>query len=98
MELRRSGSREGFVFPCGEWLGKGEEEGGLIRELPATGPAIPKPAPGSPARPLPRTPSQPLRSTPAQSCPTRSASRRGVGGERGRMRTSSAAYSAPKVV
>ena len=38
-------SKQCFTFPCDRWLAKDEDDGEIIRELPATGDAIKKPLP-----------------------------------------------------
>jgi hypothetical protein len=38
-------TKKRYVFPCGRWLSKKEDDKQIIRELPASGPGISKPLP-----------------------------------------------------
>lgn len=38
-------TRDRYVFRCGRWLSKNEDDKQIIRELPADGPGIEKPLP-----------------------------------------------------
>jgi len=39
-------TKKRYVFRCGRWLAKNEDDGCVIRELPAEGDDIKKPQPG----------------------------------------------------
>ncbi len=38
-------TKERYIFRCGRWLSKKEDDKQIIRELPAEGPGIPRPLP-----------------------------------------------------
>jgi len=43
-------TKKRYVFRCGRWLAKNEDDGSTVRELPAEGEDIKKPQPGDVAR------------------------------------------------
>ncbi|XP_076450682.1 LOW QUALITY PROTEIN: lipoxygenase homology domain-containing protein 1-like [Babylonia areolata] len=45
IEMQSLGSKTRFSFPCERWLAEDEDDKEIVRELPATGPAIKKPLP-----------------------------------------------------
>ena len=40
-------TKKRYVFRCGRWLAKNEDDGCIVRELPAEGDDIKKPQPGN---------------------------------------------------
>ena len=46
MELENTATKKRYVFRCGRWLAKNEDDGSTVRELPAEGDDIKKPQPG----------------------------------------------------
>ncbi|XP_022094211.1 lipoxygenase homology domain-containing protein 1-like isoform X2 [Acanthaster planci] len=45
IEIQPVSSKKCYIFPCNRWLAKSEDDGEIIRELPATGDSIKKPLP-----------------------------------------------------
>ena len=39
-------SKDRYTFVCNKWLAEDEDDGEIIREIPAEGPGIKKPQPG----------------------------------------------------
>lgn len=44
--MENMGTKEKYVFKCGRWLAKDEDDGETVREIPAEGPGIKQPLPG----------------------------------------------------
>ena len=45
IEIESMQTKKHYVFPCGRWLAEDEDDGCIIRELPAEGEDIKKPQP-----------------------------------------------------
>jgi len=46
VELENASTKKRYVFHCGRWLAKNEDDGSTVREMPAEGEDIKKPQPG----------------------------------------------------
>lgn len=44
--MENTSTSEKFMFDCRRWLAKDEDDGAIVRELPAQGPGIKKPLDG----------------------------------------------------
>ncbi|XP_071795423.1 lipoxygenase homology domain-containing protein 1-like [Asterias amurensis] len=45
IEIQRISTKKAYTFPCNRWLAKDEDDGEIVREMPATGDSIKKPLP-----------------------------------------------------
>ena len=43
--MENMSTKEKYTFNCGRWLAKDEDDGAIVREIPAEGPGIKNPLP-----------------------------------------------------
>ena len=45
VEMENMATKEKYVFSCNRWMAKNEDDGAIVREIPAEGPGIKTPLP-----------------------------------------------------